>query len=937
MNTVTYKVLFITLTIALTFQSHAGFETYEEYFYESCQHFNSDEEREYELTCVDGQEVYEPLNEAQIKNLTSPLKQLTWPHARADFFKQLKEFILQKLEKNTLTHLDLRDCIIMHMNRPDSVTQECRQKVKSLREITKTGHPLLRKNMSLKNGISPTGKIDEDIDHAHVANEIAPLNRQERDELQEDVNRILKEQKEIIFNKYKGLSTRAKTKRRFDEYAKVRRDIQAQAEKNYNTLLNEAPFLAFIERARVPETEAGVDVTIINSLDTMKNHAMDEYFKWKDKPAEDFSEFFKYPHVLNSFMESWPGLPSQNKCDVIEDLHRTHGPGGTDEIIETVGYVTAALVGGGLCAVTAGLGCAVAVAIGTEAMAISSTQQYLDQTISLSQSGLVTSQEVSEAESQRNLSLALAPLSFVGLKGGTVLKSSHALKRPVARPASIYIKRFISQSPTTPEQNAKWIQRARSDQSGLFLDVENAALKRLNDTLGDKNLVTALTNHHKEILFRKLDILQMKYPKLEILKYSDFKSSRFSFAGEIPENLQSELNTIFEETNKEFASLLSKSPELKIPPQENPSQWFNAGIGKSADQAGLAARQARRQRDGSSQFIALDKVKLQLSSDMSSIEQKRLTLTHALKDYPHLLSGNDTKKIPSIEVFEVLRKAKSLAPEELAALFQKRFNANLSSSTAKMLKDYADEVDQFSPGIWIEQRVVANLDDASQGGFSVDFKGMGARNVHQVAQDLMKSESVDEAISNIRKGEGIVTEQFDSAKSGFQKLVSDSLSHFNIPITTKCSGDDCVSIPQAILPDVAKEKMMDSIARTANPSGYRLSFIPPNVTQQSRTELAVHGELIEKQVRKELTGYGAGRISPQLLDKITIALDMPAKLGDGEVRLLVKPAPGVDITQEQIKTIQEYLPQAVTKVNKEVSQETGRKVLYRSGGIDVWR
>ncbi len=719
-----------------------------------------------------------------------------------------------------------------------------------------------------------------------------------------------------------------------------RNQLQEQAKENYQTILNEAPFLAFIGQQEIASGPYGADTAIMGALDTMADHALSEHEKWSQKSESEFREFFRYPHVIEEFITSRNYSTSQLMCDLYQDYHEMYGPGGTEEIMETVGIATAALVGGGLCAMTAGLGCAVAVAVGTEALAIGSSQLDLDQTLSLNRSGLTSSQDVADAKDQRDMDLLLAPLSFVGLRAGRGIASS--AERSSARVGTRGATRSLLDShlqfnPTTATDNAIWIARARMPSEGLFFDVENAALKRLNDSLGDKNLVTALTNLHKDILFTKIDALKRKYPTLDILKYSDFKSSRFSFGGEIPPNLQAELTQIFQDANEEFAQRVAARTDIQLPQSENPSTWFNAGLGASADQAGLAARHARQSPRGGLQILHMDNVREQVQSNMRAIEEQRQRVQNILTNHPQLLQGASGQQIPATEVFEVLRKAKNQSPQELAELFQTRFGVELNPNQAGELLDYTQNVDQFSPGIWIESRVVANLDEAEHGGFSVDFKGMGARNVAQVARDLASSgDDVDLAIRTIRSGEGAVTKEFDAAKDGFQDLVSETLSDLNIPVRTQCSGDDCVSIPTARLPDVAKEKMMDAISRTENPSGYRLSFIPPNIVARDRSIIAVHGELVEKKVRANLTGFGDGLIPPSVLDRVTFALDMPDQLGKGQMRLLVKPADGVELTREQRELIQRNLGPAVERVNREIAEETGETIQYSSGAVELY-
>jgi hypothetical protein len=84
--------------------------------------------------------------------------------------------------------------------------------------------------------------------------------------------------------------------------------------------------------------------------------------------------------------------------------------------------------------------------------------------------------------------------------------------KPLAAPRTWsreqYIKAHLSQDFATEAENRAWMKeatRTKPDGKSLFLDIENSKMKFLNDTLKDKNLVTALTNRHKELLLKSLN------------------------------------------------------------------------------------------------------------------------------------------------------------------------------------------------------------------------------------------------------------------------------------------------------------------------------------------------------------------------------------------------------------------------------------------------
>ena len=951
----------------LIYEDEYTFETHEEYEYPQCKKYNAEDEQEYIVTCETGQEEAHPVPPFEKTNLNAigkPGGILLKEQLKDHMLKKLREYVLKELASKTEKHLDLRDCLIHHMNQPAVVTKTCRDKVQQLRTMTRNGLPLMRQHMGLMkapyrpiivrdNMPAESYKYKKQISHPGTDKEITPIDQKEAKAIMD-----LYDEEEAIDRKhfmqglqqkydcavkdengkyqYKDHNCMLLHRRRLGAHlSQQRKKHNKEHEDNYFSLIAQAPHLAFINTNKLPKNDRGVDVQIIKAYDTMKNNALDEYEKWKGKSLEDFNAFFRYPHIIQNFLKQYPRVFSQATCDILQDFHDEYGPGGTEELTETIGVAAFALVGGGVCAFTAGLGCALGVAIATEGYVLTTSQIELGQTQSLYGSGLGDYSAIKQARDNRNLNLLLAPLSFVGLHGGKV--GASALKGMGQTGKRNLIGNYLNFKPTDLEQNKAWIKLAKENGADLYLDVENAALKRLNDTIGDKNIVTSITNLHKEILFKELDELMQKYPGVEVLKYSDFKSSRFAFKGEIPKAMEKDLKKMFEKVNQDFVTKLEDISGLGIPERENPLAWFNGGIGKSADQAGLATRQARVLRKGNAtNFVNIKTIKAVLRENMDIIEHDRANLAIAFKKAgaAKYLDSSSGVPIPDVEVFEVLRKAKDIEGKELSDLLKKRFGFELPVKEVDRLKKYAHDVDQFSPGIWIEERVVANLDAAEMGGFSVDFKGMGAKNIAQVAKDLAASgKDVDKAIKTIRSGEEVVTKEFDKAKTTYDDLVGNTLKELDVPITTKCSGDDCVSIPTGILPPVAKEKMVQAIAKTDNPSGYRLSFIPPGVRQEVRTELAVHGELVEKQIRKGLTGFGDNMLPPEVLNKVTIALDMPSTFGKGKMKVIIKGADGVTLSDADKTLIRDYLPDAVKKVNKGISEETGKSVKYGAGEI----
>lgn len=492
--------------------------------------------------------------------------------------------------------------------------------------------------------------------------------------------------------------------------------------------------------------------------------------------------------------------------------------------------------------------------------------------------------------------------------------------------------RYLHYSPTDLEQNRRWIRSARSERRGLYVDIENSAIKRLNDSLGDKNLVTSITNMHKEMLNRRLLELRSSYPEVTFEMYSDFKSFRiFIDQDQLSLGLRTDLESALRAANSDFEQALRGLEGLQLPARENPAAWFQMGFGESADQAGLATRYARDMTPGDGELpylVDFHDIRSSLDARRVSIDQRLDELRSSLATHPEASQRIFDSSVPRLEVFELLRKNSSLAPAELRNLFSVRLGVSLDERSVRLLQEYARDVDRFSPGLWIEQRVVANLDQAQYGGLSADFKGMGARNMRQVALDLRSSTDLDQAILQIRRGEGEVTRSFAQARDDFSQMIDRELHQFNIQTTNRCSGDDCVSIPAQALSPEARDHILRVIAQGEDPNAYRLSFIPPDVAPASRSILAVHGELIEKTLRREVTGFGASRISPEVMDQLTIGIQMPSQLGQGPIEIIISPASRELISPEQLQLLNQRARRAVEAASREIAQESAAPIEY---------
>lgn len=502
---------------------------------------------------------------------------------------------------------------------------------------------------------------------------------------------------------------------------------------------------------------------------------------------------------------------------------------------------------------------------------------------------------------------------------------------------------YIHFQATTTAENRAWIERARKSDSGSFVEVENGALKRLNDQLGDKNLVTGLTNLHKEFLFERIQDFSKKYPGLKVSKYSDFKSSRFSFEPKLRAVQWNELNLIIKDSNIEFAKKvreLNLHPKLK---KEKIETWFSSGFGETADQAGIAARESRNvariKNDHPITTIDFKSIKSKLQDHVEIVEENRFLL---VSDFSRTEAGRklletvpDTnQKVFTREVFEALRKGDVQA----ISILDKKYGVKLNKVQQDALLNYYHGVDKLAPGIWIPERVVANLDDAVAGGFSADFAGMGAANIEQVAKDLATHKgSVDDLIASIRKGEDKVTREFESKKTLFNDQVQATMGKLGEKSIVKCSGDDCVSLVRTSLNIKKKKEIIGDLMMKTSPSSMRLSFIPPGIPKALRSKIAVAGEMIEKELRKSVTNLSSNGVPPEKMKNVMLALDMPKGVKGDQVNLVIGMKGRDLLTPREIEILKQSFADSIKRLRGEIDYGDGIVPNYQPGQIIIVR
>lgn len=480
-----------------------------------------------------------------------------------------------------------------------------------------------------------------------------------------------------------------------------------------------------------------------------------------------------------------------------------------------------------------------------------------------------------------------------------------------------FSEKHVSKTFATEAQNEKWVQLANDPNlppGTRFFDVENSAMKNLNDKTLDKNFVTALTNQHKELVISKVEALASKYPDVEFVRYSDFKSVRYALkpkppATELPYGIESEMGKTFSEANKEFVQIM-KEKNL-VPEGQDPNWWFRSGWGDTADEATFAARYSRNapSTNHMRQFTDADLRESQKTT-LDFAEAYRMKVQVSLKNSSLLeTSSVEGKMIPKAEVFDAIRKTET--PEELSQFLTKTTGEQVTIDQARILQKYGDLTDEFSPGIHIAKREQAILDHKN-GGITFDLVGAGSENSQATANALVRSQDVESAVKETRFGERSVTQNLNRRKAEIKNTVSPILDKYKIKARFVASGDDMALIPDKPLSPAIKKEIAEALAKTEKPSSIRMSSVGegiPNVTD--RMVMATQGESIEKATRK----YLQGELPKDILDKTLVSVQMEGTaVGQGNVRLVL--GEGVQLTAEQRKAFSDAFRKAVTQVKK---------------------
>lgn len=497
------------------------------------------------------------------------------------------------------------------------------------------------------------------------------------------------------------------------------------------------------------------------------------------------------------------------------------------------------------------------------------------------------------------------PLAEAPPRRGSQISNSEVARAKITQ-------EYLEFNPVSVAENELWIAKADAGKKSgqFFLDIENSKMKELNDSLKDKNLVTSLTNYHKDLTLQELKKLQKKYPDLEISPYSDFKSLRFAFAGKIPKNLEQELGEAFDRVNAEFHKKLQSEGLARQ--NDQPKNWFRAGFAESADEANMAARYARNQENQNKlQTFGSSDLQQNLQGRQMRIEGLRSELKKDLAG-SRLIDGDTFHE----DVFDIVRKSDGDLNKIRSDIKNRYQVKDLSAEKVQKIKDYVESINDFSPGIRSSSREIANLDNANFGGLSADIIGLGSANLKATADGMARASDLSQAIVETRQGERAVTRSFVAQKDFFQEALKQSVDPS--ALKTVCSGDDCVAVATRPLLSFEKQNIVNRISASEHAGKYRLAFIPEGIRDSSvRNNLATHGEAIEKVLRQSL----GSEMNSSKMKQVTFAMDMKTdRLGQGPVQLIIGVPPGRTLHPLEKLKIEKKFEEALKKINADLKK-----------------
>jgi hypothetical protein len=495
------------------------------------------------------------------------------------------------------------------------------------------------------------------------------------------------------------------------------------------------------------------------------------------------------------------------------------------------------------------------------------------------------------------------------------------LEEMADRRVSWVLKEHSEFSAISSADNRKFMDLAARAEKGeakeSFFVTENAVLKRLNDdVVKDKDFVTALDNLHKDVLLREIQ----KDPVLKdavVASYNDYKSIGFALKKN-DANVRRLLDEKIAKTNQGFDDFLKKVEvakgwkEKSIGLASDMRTWHHSGIGKTFQEAGLAARRSRELAldSGQARLVNFADESTHYLAATDRMSARSTELAQKFKSHGFLEKTPHGTAL-SEEAIETIRKAKPLGKSEddmnraVSSALQKRYGKEVSLEESALLRAQLKDIDAVNPSLLIEKRVEINMGLHDEGVVSFDFKGQNSRNLYQTQMAILKSKGKDikARLEAIAEGDRIATAQLDDMKARVEKAVSSLGEKYvgkDVSKVVQKSGDDGIFHPLAELGPAEKAKLAKALNEQKVGDSVRLTYLPKNYRNSKemipvvdRNRLVVEAEKIEKDL---FTEHLVGELPDEVFKGMQVKVDLlPAKEGKSAVGLTFSHASGKQI------------------------------------------
>ncbi len=539
------------------------------------------------------------------------------------------------------------------------------------------------------------------------------------------------------------------------------------------------------------------------------------------------------------------------------------------------------------------------------------------------------------------LDIALMPLDFAQVvklskarKGGRTSEISKNRTHEEIRKsktALLFKKKYASANLQLNNQEFIHLSKRplRKNEQRLYFDVENAVLKKLNDAvLEDKELGDAVTNLIANRVYNAVKHDPLLKDKLKA-EYKDYKSLRLMFVLKKGENTQAyvtRLKEIYAQATKELKRELEQTELPKLWQARegqlgNPEQWFLAGVGEDVLQANMAARSARGMLKQSTtgkllSFTHAQKLLKQHVRTINSLQQ-RLAQEKELVVHGILEAPDNGKVLLADPVIEIVRKADRSQGDEafiagVRARIKKLYGIELADKQLVDIINYVQEVDALSPPLLLTKREIIPYEQATHGLVSVDFAGIGVRNIKASMRALSstKGRTLEEQLQAVDKAVEQVTLEMKRDKGFYRDTIA---RRYQSEQNVYFSGDDGIFIPGKTLTLKDKISLTKELGEK-HASRFRLTFVDTSyqsgkeIPAELRSELVVKAEGVEKAIRKKVFGKGSHFIDPAKGQEVMLAVNFHSITGEhGTIDLLASGPLNASDVEKLRYSLKEYL------------------------------